>query len=94
MDAHNDTFLTIAQVLERVEQTRGRRPGRPTIYRWINKGVRGYRLASNWAGGIRMIAVSDLDAFLDACSVDHAAEAAVSTATIVRASRVGHDNDN
>ncbi len=44
-------------------------PGRPnvsTIWRWINKGVRGQRLATIRIGGINYIAETEMNRFLSA----------------------------
>lgn len=63
-----ETRLTVKEAVGLIQDRTGRRPGLPTVYRWILKGVRGHRLASSFAGGIRLISVRDIDAFLAACN--------------------------
>ena len=65
---HTAMCMTVKRAVEWIEEERGYRTSIPTVYRWILKGVRGHRLASTFMGGVRLIAVADLEAFLDACN--------------------------
>ena len=53
-------------IADAVERITGRRPGRSTIARWIDKGVGGHRLAARRVGGIWVITAESLRLFLEA----------------------------
>ena len=68
-------------------------PGRPnvcTVWRWINKGCRGHRLASVRVGGINYVAERELERFLSAINggssvkINSAAERAKQLAKVDR----------
>lgn len=73
LKAGHETRLTVKEAVDWIQERRGRRPSIPSIYRWILKGVRGHRLASEFTGGVRLISASDLEAFLRACNDGHVA---------------------
>jgi hypothetical protein len=58
----------VKEAAEWMQERTGHRPGIPSIYRWILKGVRGVRLASEFVGGVRLISINDLEGFLRACN--------------------------
>lgn len=60
---HRGDSLTVREAAEWICEQRGRRPSLSTVYRWMAKGVRGRRLASEFTGGVRLISTLSLDAF-------------------------------
>lgn len=56
-------LIKLSQAPALVEKVTGERPHVLTIHRWARKGVRGVRLRSAFAGGIRRTSAEWLDEF-------------------------------
>jgi hypothetical protein len=59
-------LLTVREAATWIEERRGRRPSRSTIYTALRDGVRGHRLASTLVNRVLHVAESDLAAFCEA----------------------------
>jgi len=62
MSIFSEPVFTLTEAAKRL-------PGRPhisTIHRWRTRGIHGIRLRTHMIGGRRMVALSDLEAFLNA----------------------------
>jgi hypothetical protein len=64
--APSPLLLTVREAAAWIEERRGRRPSRSTIYTALRDGVRGHRLASTIVDGTLHVAESDLAAFCQA----------------------------
>lgn len=56
-------FFTLSDVAKVIP---GRRLNISTVWRWVNKGVRGQRLSAIRIGGLNYVAKSELERFLSA----------------------------
>ena len=63
--APSAALLTVREAAAWIEERRGRRPSRSTIYTALRDGVRGHRLASTIVDGALHVAESDLAAFCE-----------------------------
>ena len=59
-------LLTVREAAAWIEERRGRRPSRSTIYTAVRDGVRGHRLAGTHVDGVLHVAESDLAALCEA----------------------------
>jgi hypothetical protein len=61
IDMHNETLLAIAEVSDHVPT----HPHVATVWRWIQKGIRGVRLESVLIGGMRYTSKEALQRFFE-----------------------------